>query len=138
MQIIPINPNFSRLLFFTDVVLVSNYHGCNGEAIKFMPYYMIDIINKTVKPSYLKKLQMEQNIKKLMFQLIFIFSGWILIKQIIVSSNPFCCWEKQIFERILNGGMSSFLLPREWWQELAWEFWMGRVMIKSISNQCVS
>ena len=75
MQIIPINPNFSRLLFFTDVVLVSNYHGRNGEAIKFMPYYMIDIINKTVKPSYLKKLQMEQNIKKLMFQLIFIFSG---------------------------------------------------------------
>ena len=34
---------------------------------------MIDIIYKTVKPSYLKKLQIIQNINKLMFQIIFIF-----------------------------------------------------------------
>ena len=37
-----------------------------------------------------------------MFQVIFIFSDWILIKQIIVSSSHFCCWGKQIFERMLS------------------------------------
>ena len=25
---------------------------------------------------------------------------------------PFCCWGKQIFEQMLPGGMSNFLLPR--------------------------
>ena len=34
---------------------------------------MIDIIYKTVKPSHLKKLQIIQNIKNLVFQVIFIF-----------------------------------------------------------------
>ena len=52
---------------------------------------MIDIIYKTVKLSHLKKLQIIQNMKNLMFQVIFIFSDWILIKQIIVSSTSFCC-----------------------------------------------
>ena len=46
------------------------------------------------------------------------FSDWILIKQIIVSCTPFYCWGKQIFKRMLPGGMSNFLLPRAWWQEL--------------------
>ena len=40
---------------------------------------MTDIIYKTVKPSYLKKSQIIQNIKKLVFQVIFIFSDWILL-----------------------------------------------------------
>ena len=44
----------SRLQFFSDVVLVSNYHGYKGEEIKLIPYYMIDIIYKTVKTSHLK------------------------------------------------------------------------------------
>ena len=35
---------------------------------------MIDIIYKTVKLSHLKKLQIMQNMKNLMFQVIFIFS----------------------------------------------------------------
>ena len=39
----------------SDVILVSNYHGCKEEAIKLIPYYMIDIIYKTVKSSLLKK-----------------------------------------------------------------------------------
>ena len=89
-----------------------------GEAIKLIPYYMIGNIYKTVKLSHLKKLQIIQNVKNLMFQIIFIFSDWILIKQIIVFSNPFCCWGKQIFESMLPGGMSNFLLPRAWRQEL--------------------
>ena len=38
---------------------------------KAIPYYMIDIIYKTVKPSQLKKLQIIKNIKNLMFQVIF-------------------------------------------------------------------
>ena len=66
---------------------MSNYHGCKGEAINLIPHYLIDIIHKTVKPSHLEKLQIIQNINKLMFQVIFIFSDWILIKQIIVSST---------------------------------------------------
>ena len=60
--------------FFSDETLVSNYHGCNGEAINLIPHYMIDIIYKTVKPSHLQKLQIIQNINNLMFQVIFIFS----------------------------------------------------------------
>ena len=44
----------SRLQFFSDVVLVSNDHGYKGEEIKLIPYYMIDIIYKTVKSSDLK------------------------------------------------------------------------------------
>ena len=74
---------------------------------------MIDIIYKTVKASHLKQLQIMQNIKSLMFQFIFIFSDWILIKQIIVSYTPFYCLGKQIFERMLHGGISNFLLPIE-------------------------
>ena len=54
---------------------MSNYHGCKGEAINLIPHYIIDVIYKTVKPSsHFEKLQIIQNIKNLMFQLIFIFS----------------------------------------------------------------
>ena len=55
---------FIKVAIFSDVVLVSNYHGCKGEAIKLIPYYMTDIIYKTAKPSHLKKLQVIQNRKK--------------------------------------------------------------------------
>ena len=51
-------------LYTMYLVLVSNYYGCKGEAIKLIPYYMIDIIYKTVKLSHLKKLKIIQNIKK--------------------------------------------------------------------------
>ena len=98
---------------------------------------MIDIIYKTVKPSHLKKLQAKQNIKNLLFQVIFIFSDWILIKQMIVPSTPFCCWKKQIFERMLPWVMSNFLLPGAWWQELGGEFWVGKGMSKNTLNQCI-
>ena len=66
---------------------------------------MIDVIYKTVKPSHLKKLQIIQNIKNLILQVIFIFSDWSLIKLIIISSTPFCCWGEKIFER---------MPPEEW------------------------
>ena len=56
------------------VVLVLTFYGCKGETIKLMPYYMIDIIHETVKPSHLKKLQIIKNINNLMSQVIFIFS----------------------------------------------------------------
>ena len=65
-----------------------NYHGCRRKAIKLIPHNLIDILHITVKPSHLEKLQIIQNINKLMFQVI-IFSDWILIKQIIVSSTYF-------------------------------------------------
>ena len=98
---------------------------------------MIDIIYKTVKLSHLKQLQVIQKIKYLMFQAIFVFSDWILIKKIIVSSGPFCCWRKQIFKKMLPGGMSNFALPRAWWKEPGGEFWVGRDMSKNVSNQCI-
>ena len=106
--------------------------------MKLIPYYMINIIYKTVKPSHLKSLQIIQNINNLMSQVIFIFSDWIFIRQIIVSSTSFCCWEKQIFEKMLPRGMSNFLLPRVWWQELGGEFWVGRDMSKNPYIQCIS
>ena len=31
-----------------------------------------------------------------MFQVIFILSDWLLIKQIIISSTPFCYWRKDV------------------------------------------
>ena len=97
---------------------------------KIIPYCMIDIIYKTLKPSHFTKTQIIQNIKNLMFQVIFIFSDWILIKQIIVSSTPFCCWGKQIFERMMSRGMSNFLLPRAWWQQRGYSSEWGEAWVK--------
>ena len=56
----------------------------------------------TVKPSRLEKLKIMQNIIKLMFQVIFIFSDWIwiLIKQIIVSFTPFVL--RETFSKIFT------------------------------------
>ena len=79
----------SLVAFFSDVILVSCYHGYKEEVINLIPHYFIDIIYKNVKPSHLEKLQIVQNINEVMFQIIFIFSDWILIKQIIVSSTPY-------------------------------------------------
>ena len=44
-----------------------------SKAINVIPHYLIDI-HRTVKPSYLEKLQIIQNMYKLMFPFIFIFS----------------------------------------------------------------
>ena len=49
-----------------------------------------------------------QNVNKLMFQVIFIFSDWILIKQIIPSSAPSALGETD-FEKILPGVLSGGL-----------------------------
>ena len=67
--------------------------------------YLTDIIHKTTKPLCLQKLQITQNINKLMFQVIFIFFDLILIKQIIVCSTPFTFGEiafKKIMSRVLS------------------------------------
>ena len=52
-----------KVAIFSDVILVSYYHGCKEEAL--IPHYLIDIIHKTIKPSHLEKLQTIQNINKL-------------------------------------------------------------------------
>ena len=124
-------PPFIKVAIFSDVVLISNYYGCKGVAIKLMPYYMINIIYKNVKPWRLKKLQIIQNINNLMSQVIVMFSDWMLIKQIIVPSPSFCDWGKKIFEKMLPGRMSNFLLSGVWWQNLGGEFWVGRDMSKN-------
>ena len=87
---------------------MSNYHGCKREAVNLIPHYLIDIIHKTVKSSQLEKLQIIQNIIKLMFQVIFTFCDWILIKQIIVSSTSFVLGEtdsQKILPGVLSGGL---------------------------------
>ena len=81
---------------------MSNYHGCKGETINLLLHYLIDIIHKTVTASHLEKLGIIQNVNKLMLQFIFIFSDWVLIKQIIVSSTPFVLQETD-FQKILPG-----------------------------------
>ena len=69
---------------------------------------MIDIIYKSVKPSQLEKLQIIQNIKKLMFRILLIFSDWILLKQIIVSSTTLFLGETD-FQKILPGVLNGLL-----------------------------
>ena len=100
---------------------MSNYHGCKRETINLIPHYLIDIIHKTIKPSYLEKLQIIQNIYNLMFQVVFIFSDWILIKQIIVSSAPFVLGETnflKILLEVLRGELADGMSKNayiEWW-----------------------
>ena len=85
-----------------------NYHGCKRETINLVPHYLIGIIYKTGKMSRLEKLQIKQNINNLMLQVIFIFSDWILIKQIIIFSTPFCLGETD-FQKIQSGVLSGEL-----------------------------
>ena len=54
----------TMVAIFSDVISVSNYHGCKEKAINLIPQYLIDIIHKLVKPSHLEKLQIMQNINK--------------------------------------------------------------------------
>ena len=51
---------------FSDVTLASNYHGCKEEGINLIPQYLKDI-HELVNRSHLEKLQIIQNINKLMF-----------------------------------------------------------------------
>ena len=86
---------------------MSNCHDCKEDVINLIPYYLTDIY-KTVKPTHLEKLQIIQNINKLMFQVIFIFFDWVLIEQIIASSTPSVLGETD-FQKILHGVLSGRL-----------------------------
>ena len=77
--------------------------------MNLIPHYLVDIIHKTVKPPNLEKLYIIQNVPILMFQVIFIFSDWISIKQIIVSSTSFVLGETD-FQKILPGVLSGGLV----------------------------
>ena len=50
-----------------------------------------------------------KKLKIVKLQIVFIFFAWILIKRIIVSSTPFYCWGRQIFEEMLTGEKVTFL-----------------------------
>ena len=66
---------------------------------------MIDI-SKLVKPSHLEKLQIIQNINKVMFQVIFTFSDQILIE----FPPPLSSWGKETdFQKILPGVLTGGL-----------------------------
>ena len=58
---------------------MSNYNGCN----RVIPHYLTEIIYTNMKSSHLEKLRPLQNINGLMLQVIFIFTDWILVNQII-------------------------------------------------------
>ena len=90
-------PPFIKVAIFSDVILVSNYHGCKEEVINLIAHYLVNIIYKTVNPSHLEELEIIRNVNKLMFQVIFIFSDWILTDQIID------------FQKILPGVVSGGL-----------------------------
>ena len=66
-------PLFIKVAIFSDIVLVSNYHGYKGEAIKLIPYYMIDITVKT-KAITFEKIENHTKYNKHNVQVIFIFS----------------------------------------------------------------
>ena len=87
---------------------MSNYHGCKEERANKLNTTLFDFIDiyKTVKPSHLEKLQIIQNVNKLMFQVIFIFSDWILREHIIAFSTPSDLGETD-FEKILPGLLSG-------------------------------
>ena len=87
---------------------------CREETINLIHLILhyFDIIYKTVKPSHLEKLQIMQDVNKLMFQVTFIFSYWILIDQIIASLTPSVLWEadfQKILPRVLSGGTGPWV-----------------------------
>ena len=97
---------------------MSTYHGCKGEAINLIPHHLIDI-HKTVKPSHLEKLQIIKNISKLLLQVIFIFSDWILIKRIIVFSTPFILGETD-FQKRSRVYYREFRVGTGAWVKIQW------------------
>ena len=59
-----------------------------------------------------RKLAIKPNENKLMFPVIFIFSNWILIEQIIASSNPSVLEEtdlQKILPEVLSGGLEAWV-----------------------------
>ena len=82
--------------------------GNKDEVINLIPHHLIDIIYKTVNPSHLEKLQLKQDVNKLIFPVIFIFSNWIFVEQIIASSTPSVLGENNFLKLppgVLSGGL---------------------------------
>ena len=105
-------PPFIRVAFFSDVILVPNYHGCKEEIINLIPHYLIDIIYKTVKPSHLEKLKIIRNVDKPMFQAIVIFF-WLNFDRANHSFlHPFCL------------GANRFLKNTTWSFEWGTQSWV--------------
>ena len=82
--------------------------GNKDEVTNLIPHNLIDIIYKTVNPSHLEKLQLKQNVNKLIFPVIFVFSDWIFIEQIIASSTPSVLGENN-FQNLPPGVLSGGL-----------------------------
>ena len=103
---------FIKVVIFSDVIFVSNYHGCKEEIINLIPHYLIDIIYKTVKPSHLEKLKIIRNVDKPMFQTIVIFF-WLNFDRANHSFlHPFCL------------GANRFLKNTTWSFEWGTQSWV--------------
>ena len=98
-----------------------------------MPYYVIDIMYKTVMPSHLTRLQIIQNIKNLMFQVMLIFSDWISVSKSslppplsAVGGNRFskeCCLEEWVISFCLGPDDKNLVVSFEWgrtWVKIPW------------------
>ena len=77
---------------FSDVILVSNYHGCKVKVANKLNTTLFDRhYLQNSKAITFRKIAIIPNGNKLVFQVIFIFSDLILIEQIIAfSTYPFC------------------------------------------------
>ena len=104
--------------------------------IIFLIFFLISIFYKTVKPSHLEKLKTIQNIKNLMFQIIFIFSNWILISKSWFPSALSTVGETD-FRKNAAWRNDSFpsaygVMTSTWGRVLS-----GEGMSKNASNQCI-
>ena len=95
---------------FSDVILVSNYHGCKEEVRNLVPHYLIDITYKIVAEAItFRIIAIVPNGNKLFFQIIFIFSDWILIEQIMIEYDFWILIEQT--PSVLGETSSQKLLP---------------------------
>ena len=95
------------MAIFSDVILVSNYHGCKEEVANKLNTTLFDRhYLRNCKAITFRKIAIKPNGNKLMFQVTFIFYDWILIEQIIVSSTP-SVLGKTDFQKILPGVLSG-------------------------------
>ena len=84
---------------------MSNYHGCKEEVTNKLNTTLFDIVYKVVKSLHLRKIAVIPNGNKLMFEVIFIFSDWILTE---LPPTPSVLGETD-FQKILPGVLSGGL-----------------------------
>ena len=97
-------PPFIKVAIFSDNFSVK-LPWLQRRGTNLIPHYLTDIISNNCKAITFWKIAIIPNGNKLMFQVIFIFSDWILIEQITASSHPFCLGgNKKFYQEFWAGG----------------------------------